>query len=152
MEELITTSLEKDIAAATAAAVASAADEMTSFAASRAASWGKSNDPSHLLNRVRRAPGHSVLLATLCQEAPPELKLLMKEGQAFATWLRHRTGLLEVKGLPGEEFVVWVGSVKETAAEQTDFAFNPQATEFNPMMFGDMDCNYDYPTECWPLT
>ena len=61
-QELITTSLEKDIpakisvsdirdshascgyqdiAAATAAAVASAADEMTSFAASRAASWGR---------------------------------------------------------------------------------------------------------------
>lgn len=137
MQDMIFASLQKDIEQATALAVAS--DETLP---SRAG-WGKGGDPSHLLNRIRRAPGRSVPLATLADEAPLDLKLLLQDAEAFATWLRHRTGLLQVKGLAGDEYVTWAGSTKESAEESHEFAFNPQASEFNPWMYGD-ECNYDF--------
>lgn len=137
MQEMIFASLQKDIEQATALALAS--DETLPARAG----WGKGGDPSQLLNRIRRAPGRSVPLATLVDEAPLDLKLLLQDAEAFATWLRHRTGLLQVKGLAGDEYVTWAGSTKESAEESHEFAFNPQASEFNPWMYGD-ECNYDF--------
>lgn len=143
MEEMIFASLQKDIAQATAFVLASADDTVPP---SRAG-WGKGGDPSQLLNRIRRAPGRTVSLATLADEAPLDLKILLQDPEAFSTWLRHRTGLLQVKGSAGEEYVeyaTWAGS-KDSAGESA-FAFNPQASEFNPWMYGDdcNDCNYDF--------
>lgn len=123
MQEMIFASLQKDIEQATALALAS--DETLPARAG----WGKGGDPSQLLNRIRHAPGRSVPLATLVDEAPLDLKLLLQDAEAFATWLRHRTGLLQVKGLAGDEYVTWAGSTKESAEESHEFAFNPQAAK-----------------------
>ncbi|CAE7433808.1 unnamed protein product [Symbiodinium natans] len=129
MEEMIVANLQKDIADATEAMAAMLAADMP---VKSACGWGKNNDPSSLLTRVRRAPGRNVSLAVLHHEAPAELKQYTKDGATFAMWLRHRTGLLKVNGLPGEEFVVFAGSAKEQAAEH-EAALDPQAEEFNPL-------------------
>jgi len=133
MQEMIFAKLEQDIADATEAVTAMMAmtSPATDVPAKSSCGWGKNNDPSSLLTRVRRAPGRHVSLEVLRQEAPAELKQFMQDGTSFAMWLRHRTGLLKVNGLPGEEVVVFAGSAKEQAAEE--IGLDPQAEEFNPL-------------------
>jgi len=71
-----------------------------------ACSWGAGGDFSSLIARLRHAQGARVPLAVLRQEAPSELRGVMRDGATFATWLSHRTGLVEVCGALGKEVVV----------------------------------------------
>mmetsp|Transcript_90225 Transcript_90225/g.160700 ORF Transcript_90225/g.160700 Transcript_90225/m.160700 type:complete len:415 (+) Transcript_90225:65-1309(+) len=116
--------LEKEIQAAQAAAQAALS------AAPPESSWGKDAHYSQLLTRLRRASGYSLPLATLRREAPRELRFVMKDGEAFATWLSHRTGLVEVQGPPGQEQVVLHQSAHR---RKFNFEFDPEATEFSPV-------------------
>lgn len=45
-------------------------------------------------------------LVALRQEAPHELRAVMRDGVVFATWLSHHTGIVEVCGTRGAEWVV----------------------------------------------
>jgi len=112
-----------------------------------------------LLARLRRAPGGAVPLKELRAKAPAGLYQLMGDANKFQAWLRHRTGLVEVTGPPGEEWLVLTAPDKviddrrslrrrhgqgegkvvepERSMKGRGFAFNPQAAEYTPgMSFG----------------
>jgi len=71
-----------------------------------ACSWGRGGNYSQVLTRLRRAPGGKMSLVALRQEAPHELRAVMRDGAVFATWLSHHTGIVEVCGTRGAEWVV----------------------------------------------
>eukprot|EP00442_Polarella_glacialis_P009884 CAMPEP_0115083498 /NCGR_PEP_ID=MMETSP0227-20121206/20596_1 /TAXON_ID=89957 /ORGANISM="Polarella glacialis, Strain CCMP 1383" /LENGTH=477 /DNA_ID=CAMNT_0002471917 /DNA_START=74 /DNA_END=1507 /DNA_ORIENTATION=+ len=105
-------------------------------AGDRLRSWGKGAEYSQLLTRMRRASGGTVPLALLREEAPIELRKIMKDAAAFSAWLAHRTGLIEVSGSPGQEMVTLTlprSEPKAPAKASISFALNPQATEFLPV-------------------
>eukprot|EP00930_Biecheleria_cincta_P072222 TRINITY_DN59658_c0_g1_i1.p1 TRINITY_DN59658_c0_g1~~TRINITY_DN59658_c0_g1_i1.p1 ORF type:complete len:489 (-),score=90.83 TRINITY_DN59658_c0_g1_i1:312-1691(-) len=145
-EEPLSPELEEEIEAAAASAwramTAAEAAVGTPEALRQAAtsSWGRDGDFSQLLTRLRRASGGCVSLALLRQEAPPELRSVMKDGAAFATWLRHRTGAVEVCGAVGREIVVLSKLQKnrssleaaESCLPAGSFCFDPAAMEFYP--------------------
>lgn len=105
---------------------------------------GTNKDYSFLLTRLQREPNTTIALSALRREAPKELRRVMKDPKAFATWLRHRTGLIEVSGPAGKELVFLKQSVHEqknpVVAETTAvdevctacFSLNPAAAEFVP--------------------
>lgn len=104
---------------------------------------GENEDYSFLLTRLRQEPNSTIAISALRREAPKELRRVMKDPKAFATWLRHRTGLIEVSGPAGKELVVLKQSVHEqrnpAVAESTveevctvPFSLNPAAAEFVP--------------------
>lgn len=139
-DESLSPELEQEIeAAAVSAWRAMIAAEAAVDAPS--CSWGRDGDFSQLLGRLRCAPGGCVSLAVLRQEAPPELRSIMRNGTAFATWLRHRTGAVEVCGTEGQEVVV-LSTLQRTnrnSAEEAEsclsggsFSFDPFAAEFVP--------------------
>eukprot|EP00930_Biecheleria_cincta_P095560 TRINITY_DN87509_c0_g1_i1.p1 TRINITY_DN87509_c0_g1~~TRINITY_DN87509_c0_g1_i1.p1 ORF type:complete len:493 (+),score=78.53 TRINITY_DN87509_c0_g1_i1:74-1480(+) len=84
------------------------AASVTSGAAWRApaCSWGQGGKYSQILTRLRRAPGGKISLLALRQEAPHELRAVMRDGASFAAWLSHHTGIVEVCGAKGAEWVV----------------------------------------------
>eukprot|EP00930_Biecheleria_cincta_P053857 TRINITY_DN3964_c0_g1_i10.p1 TRINITY_DN3964_c0_g1~~TRINITY_DN3964_c0_g1_i10.p1 ORF type:complete len:489 (+),score=100.01 TRINITY_DN3964_c0_g1_i10:80-1546(+) len=144
-QESLSEELEQEIEAATAAAwramketEAAAMAPEAAWGTSARGSWGRGGDFSQLLSRLRRAPGASVALAVLRQEAPYELRAAMRDGTTFSTWLSHRTGLIEVSGAIGEEVVVLSTPQKSRqfaeAAESfqavNSFCFDPSASEF----------------------
>lgn len=146
-EEPLSPELEKEIEAAAASAWRAMFAAEVAFAApatlheASACSWGRDGDFSQLLSRLRRAPGGFVSLAVLRQEAPPGLRRSMRDGTAFATWLRHRTGAIEVCGSAGQEVVMLsaLQSTNKISAEATEFclpsgsfSFDPTAVEFYP--------------------
>lgn len=144
-EESLSVELEQEIQAAAMAAwtamkeaEAAALAPEAAWGCSARGSWGRGGDFSQLLSRLRRAPGGSVSLAVLRQEAPYELRTAMRDGTTFATWLSHRTGLIEVSGARGEEVVIL--STPHRSKQQVEaadsfqavssFCFDPSASEF----------------------
>lgn len=141
-EESLSEELEQEIQTAAAAAwtamkeaEAAALAPEASWGSSVRGSWGRGGDFSQLLSRLRRAPGGSISLAVLRQEAPYELRTAMRDGTSFATWLSHRTGLIEVSGARGEEVVNLSSPQRsrqqvEAADSFQAFCFDPSASEF----------------------
>lgn len=106
-----------------------------------------------LSSETQRIPFEALMLTeappgltqqTPSEKAPKELRRVMKDPKAFATWLRHRTGLIEVSGPAGKELVFLKQSVHEqkypVVAETiavdevctAHFSLNPAAAEFVP--------------------
>lgn len=107
-----------------------------------------------LLARLRRAPGGAVPLNELRAKAPAGLYHLMGDANTFRAWLRHRTGLVEVTGTPGEEWLVLTAPEKviddrrslrrrhgqgegkvvepERSLKGRGFALDPKAAEYTP--------------------
>lgn len=109
-----------------------------------------------LLARLRRAPNGAVPLKELQAKAPAGLYQLMGDATSFGAWLRHRTGLVEVTGLPGEEWLV-LNAPERMAADHRALrrrqgeakvidpeksmkgkvaSMDAQAVEYNPGFFG----------------
>lgn len=106
-----------------------------------------------LLARLRRAPGGALTLRELRAKAPEGLQRLMSDAQVFGAWLKHRTGVVEVTGSMGDEWVVLTtseaqddrrslrkGKHPEASKESKEckeanngrFSFDPKAVEFAP--------------------